>query len=249
MRRGVTVQTITVPILDDAIIENSETFSGGLSGAVNAIVADGTGIGTITDDDGPPGISIDDVTVNESAGTATFTVTVDKVGGLSVSVAYKTKDGSARSGSDFTAGSGVLNFAPGVTTQTVVVSIVSDARYENRETFTVVLDSAVNGVIADATGVGTVLDDDVPQIAKDARGQRECSAGCGGDFSASVRVGGGRKSFGGAARSAAGGVAVSAECAGANRVHECGDESRRDCGGDFHEYDERCADLCVADCR
>ena len=37
-------------ILNDAIFEGSETFNVLLSGAVNATIADGTGIGTILDD-------------------------------------------------------------------------------------------------------------------------------------------------------------------------------------------------------
>ena len=38
-----------MPILNDAIFENSETFTVVLSGAVNATIADGTGLGTIRD--------------------------------------------------------------------------------------------------------------------------------------------------------------------------------------------------------
>ena len=50
-----------------------------LSNPINATIADGQGIGTITDDDPPPTLSINDVTVAEgNAGTtdATFTVTL-----------------------------------------------------------------------------------------------------------------------------------------------------------------------------
>ena len=39
-----------MPILNDAIFESSESFNVGLSGAVNATIADATGVGTIRDD-------------------------------------------------------------------------------------------------------------------------------------------------------------------------------------------------------
>ena len=38
----------------------------------NLTVGGITGVGTITDDDAPPSLAINDVTVNEAAGTATF---------------------------------------------------------------------------------------------------------------------------------------------------------------------------------
>ena len=46
-----TEQTITVPLLDDALDENDETFTIALSNPSNAMVADDTATGTITDDD------------------------------------------------------------------------------------------------------------------------------------------------------------------------------------------------------
>ncbi len=163
---GVTGQTITVPILDDSIFETTEAFNVNLSGAVNATIADALGVGTIRDDDGPPTLSINDATVNEGAGTATFTVTLDKAGALPISVGYATGDGSARSGSDYVATGGTLNFASSVTSQTITVSIVNDARYENREAFTVLLSSPVNATIVDGSGAGTIVDDDLPQALK-----------------------------------------------------------------------------------
>src|SRR5258706_15991700 len=67
---GVTTQTITVPITDDLLDELDETFTVNLAGPTNATIADGAGVGTILDDDATPSLSINDVTVNENAGTA-----------------------------------------------------------------------------------------------------------------------------------------------------------------------------------
>src|SRR6185503_19642471 len=104
-------------------------------------------------------LSIDDVSVNESAGTATFTVSLDAASGLAVSVDYTMANGTAGA-ADYTAGTGTLNFAAGVTSQTITVPITGDLLDELDETFTVNLANAGNATIADGTGVGTILDDD-----------------------------------------------------------------------------------------
>ncbi len=76
---GVTTKTIVVPILEDTLDELNETFTVNLSQPdATRRSRMGQGIGTITDNDATPTLSIDDVTVNEGAGTATFTVTLER---------------------------------------------------------------------------------------------------------------------------------------------------------------------------
>lgn len=48
---GVTTKTITVDLLEDAVLENDETFTVQLSDANNATIADDTGVSTIVDND------------------------------------------------------------------------------------------------------------------------------------------------------------------------------------------------------
>ena len=55
-----------------------------------------------------------------------FTVALGKATPLRVSVAYATADGTATAGSDYTATSGMLVFAPGETSKTLAVPIVGD---------------------------------------------------------------------------------------------------------------------------
>ena len=71
------------------------------------------------------------MTVNEAAGTATFTVTLSAASGQAVSVNYATSNGTASAGSDYTSTSGTLNFSPGVTSQTIVVPILNDTLFES----------------------------------------------------------------------------------------------------------------------
>ncbi len=125
------------------------------SGATSAPAVTPIAVAPIVD----PAITIDDVTVNEAAGTATFTITLDQPTTATVSVNFATANGSATAGADYSAASGTVTFAPGVTTQTVTVAILDDGTYEGAETFNVLLSGAVNATIADASGLGTILDD------------------------------------------------------------------------------------------
>ena len=58
-----------------------------------------------------------------------------------VTVGYTTANGTATAGTDYTASSGTLTFAPGVTTQTIAVKVTGDTAVEPDETFTVTLAS------------------------------------------------------------------------------------------------------------
>ena len=73
---GQVVQTISVPVVGDPNDETNETYVVNLSGATNATIADTQGLGTIVNDDTPPSIAINDVSLTEgNSGTATLTFT------------------------------------------------------------------------------------------------------------------------------------------------------------------------------
>src|SRR5690606_32670401 len=149
---GVTSFTVTYATVDDAFNEPTETTALTIGGV--------TGVGTIIDNDGVPTLSINDVTVDEAAGTATFTVTLSAASGQTVTVNYATADDTATAGQDYTAAAGSLTFTPGQTTQTITVPITNDNIFEASENFNVVLSGATNAVISDATGVGSITDND-----------------------------------------------------------------------------------------
>ncbi len=157
---GATSVLVRTPIVNDTLDENTENFTLTATTTVGSTTnLSATGTGTIIDDDAPPSFTIDDVTRNEKAGTMTFTVTLSTASGLPITVGYATASGTATSSADFSPTSGTLNFAPGVTTQTIVVPITDDTIYENSENFTVVLSAPTNATISDGTGLGTILDD------------------------------------------------------------------------------------------
>ena len=160
---GETTKTITVEVTGDTLDESSETYFVNLSNAANATIADSRGVGTITDNDPAPTLSIADVTItegNSGVTTATFTVTLSAASGLAVTVRNATANNTAIASGDYTATSGTLTFAAGVTTKTFTVTIKGDVLDELDETFFVNLSSATNATIADAQALGTIMDDD-----------------------------------------------------------------------------------------
>src|SRR5205085_1778474 len=149
-------------VLGDTVDEPNETYSVSLHDAVNASINDGSGAGTITDDDPLPSLSIADVGVTEgNSGTvnAIFTVSLTNASSSSVSVNFATADGIASAPADYTAQSGTLTFNPGVLTQTITVVVKGDTLDEVDETFVVNLSNPINATIGDDQGLGTIADD------------------------------------------------------------------------------------------
>ncbi len=157
---GTTTGTITVPVTQDALDEDDETFTVTLSDAVNATLSDSEATGTIEDDDAPPGLSIADQTGTEGVGDMRFTVTLSALSGRDVTVKYSTADGTATAGSDYTAANATLTIAAGTTTGLITVPVTQDGLDEDDETFTVALSDAVNATLSDSEASGTIEDDD-----------------------------------------------------------------------------------------
>jgi chitinase len=121
----------------------------------------------------PARLSVADATIVEgNTGTryAQVAVRLDAPGGRTVTVNYATAGGSATAGSDFTAVSGQLTFAPGQTVKTVLVPVHGDRVAEPNETVAVVLSGARHASIRDGTGVVTITDDEPRLSVGDAWG-------------------------------------------------------------------------------
>ncbi|ELR73782.1 hypothetical protein C900_01392 [Fulvivirga imtechensis AK7] len=107
-----------------------------------------------------PDLSINDIALTENNTTASFTVSLSASSSSTVTVDYATANGTATSGSDYTATSGTLTFLAGETSKTIDVPILEDALYENNEVFYVNLTNPVNANIADSQGQCTINNDD-----------------------------------------------------------------------------------------
>lgn len=165
---GQTVMTFTVPILDDTLYEGDETVTLSLESAGRAELGDpNPATLTILDDDPPPTVqfSSSDYSVDEGAGTALITVTLNTASGLPATVAYTTEDGTATAPDDYEAVSGTLTFDPGETSQTFEIPIIDDDISELDETVNLTLSQPGDASLgAPHTATLTILDNDVPLI-------------------------------------------------------------------------------------
>lgn len=157
---GETSKDIVVPIVGDLNGEGLEQFFVDISNVVGSI--DSNLRGTITVEDLGVDISIVDVTQNEGAAVNSFqfTVSLNTPSSAAIMVDFDVASGNAVVGTDVVGSTNTLTFAPGITTLQVSVDVNGDAVGEDDERFFVNLSNAVNAVITDAQGIGTILDDD-----------------------------------------------------------------------------------------
>ena len=151
--------TIEVGTIEDDLDELDEVFTVELSGPSGAVLGDGTGVGTIADDEAAPEVSIGDARVDEG-GTAEFEVTLSGASDRVVTVEYGTVAGTALAGSDYTAATGTLTFLAGERRATIEVATIEDELAESDEGFTVELRAPSGATLRDDTGTGTIIDDD-----------------------------------------------------------------------------------------
>ena len=114
----------------------------------------------------PCALSIANVSIIEAdSGTtdAVFAVTLDAPSLAIVTVSAVTSDITALAGPDYSAtGPLTLTFNPGVVLQSFTVPVVGDLVLEVTETFQATLSSPTNAILADAIGIGTITDNDLP---------------------------------------------------------------------------------------
>lgn len=111
-----------------------------------------------------PTITATDITLSEGDGngTADFSVRLSAPSDKAVTVEYRTQDGSAVAGADYTATSGTLTFAAGETEKTLSVPVLGDRIEEADEAFSLRLSGPTNGAIATNRVTATLLNDDAP---------------------------------------------------------------------------------------
>jgi glucose/arabinose dehydrogenase len=161
---GESSKPVAIALTGDSAWEPNETFNVVLSSPTGATIADTKGVGTIVNDDPRSYLSIDDVVVTEgNTGRNAASFTIRRSGSTSGSstVSYKTTNGTATAGSDYTAiPLTAVTFTAGEASKVVSVSITGDTVDEANHMFTVNLSAPVGGVISDAVGTGTIVDDE-----------------------------------------------------------------------------------------
>lgn len=166
---GETSKIIHVQVSGDGAVETNEQLTLALSSPNGATIADGSAIGTITNDDAAPvlpTLSVGDATVvegNNGLQDLAFTVTLSAPATGAVTVVYATGNGTATAGSDYAGLSGTLTFAAGETSKVVHVSVSGDTAIEANETLTFTLSAPIGATIADGSAIGTITNDDIGQ--------------------------------------------------------------------------------------
>ena len=158
--------TIRVPILQDSTAEPGESFTVELSNPNRATVSDGTGAVTI-EADPMPELRISDAAPVAEGNDAVFTVSLSTPSSQVVTVEYRTVDGTAGAGSDYSTTSETLRFDPLETTKTIQVPVLTDSMSEPSEDFEVELRNPSRATLDDARGVGTIAADPMPGLTID----------------------------------------------------------------------------------
>ncbi|QDT91776.1 Calx-beta domain protein [Gimesia algae] len=154
--------------MNTELVELDETFLINLyniqANQADILLADDQAVVTIRDEDQAQ-ISVEDISVNENAGTAVITVSLNAPVDAPISVDYSTSDQTANNPADYHSASGTLIFNPGILSQTITVSIVDSDYFEVNETFQVdlsnVQDLDRNVTLSDDQAVVTIQDKEI----------------------------------------------------------------------------------------
>jgi hypothetical protein len=159
---GQRVAVIAVPIIGDSIEEADEYFSIVLSNAQGANILDSVGNIAISDNDYAGTISVQDVSrVEGNSGKSNFgfRVILSTPPLHPILVGYRTVNGSARAGSDYTSATGALQFFPKEQSKVVNVAVAGDTVVEANETFSLQLGS-LDYTLAKPSATSTIVNDD-----------------------------------------------------------------------------------------
>ena len=165
-------QSVSIPLLSDTRTEADETFTLTLSNVNDDAVAAAVGgppvtlvkpeaTATIRDND--PKVKVRDVRAregNRGTKTARFIVKLSHPSPETVTVRFRTADGSARARSDYVPVRKTIVLLPGQVKQAVAVAVKGDLKRERRERFLGRLSNVQGGLLADAKGIASIFDND-----------------------------------------------------------------------------------------
>ena len=178
---GATTATIIVPVIDDSVLEPTEsvtvTLTGITSGSsgvtLDPVIANRSASLSIFDNDAAT-VSIAGTNNATETGSSSglFTVTQTKTSPVDTVISY-TIGGTATAGSDYTALSGVVTIPSGTTSATISVPVIDDVLVEGAENVTVTLSTIISGdpsvsldpLLANRTASLNIIDNDVATVS------------------------------------------------------------------------------------
>lgn len=173
---GETSKSILITVVGDTSVEGDESFFVDLSAPTNATLSSSRGTVTIVNDDtaptppppppsgSTPQVSIGDAAVVEGDADETriaVVLSLSQASNSNVAVSFATADGTALfSDADYWQTNGRVVFAPGQTSQSIIVTIVGDTRVEPNEAFYLDLSSPSGATLGRSRSTVTITDDD-----------------------------------------------------------------------------------------
>jgi len=161
---GETSKLVSVNIIGDSLYEADEALALVLYSSSNAGIRKERAVGTITNDDSAPTVSIGSSSVSEgNSGTKslTFNLTLSSSSGLGASVTASTSNGTATAGSDYVAKTESVTIPAGQTSSSFSVVVNGDTLVEGNESLTVTLSSPTGATLGTSTATGTITNDDI----------------------------------------------------------------------------------------
>ncbi len=142
----------------DAGSGNTITLTGQAGATIDATDFSFTG-GTLQ-------VSIEDASIAEG-GVASFVLRLSELSHKAVSVDWRTQDGTAVAGGDFTGVSAwrTVTFAPGQLAKRIAVQTFNDDVSEPNETFSIQLGNPVGATISDDTGNAVIVENENPTVS------------------------------------------------------------------------------------
>ena len=172
---GGTRGVVQFEIADDSIPEEHENFTVILrSASSNAIIDRNSATATIIDDDGgTPTIAIEDAVTHSDVGVITFQIYLSQPSPHSISVRYRTEDGTATSGKDYAERSGTVTFEPGTIQTSIDVPLLQKQADVEQQMFYVHLESSSLAHVEKSVATAVIqIDTEITQNAMMAFGVR-----------------------------------------------------------------------------
>ena len=162
---------IEVPIIDDTVDDDGETFTVTLSDPRGVTIGRGVATGTIRNSEEPVEVSVADAEATEGEDRLMrFRLSLNRIA-KDVTVHYATADGTATAGVDYVATSGSMVIRKGTINTEITVPILSDSVEDDGENFTLTLSNASGAEIADGEAVGTIRDGDSVSTIQDGESE------------------------------------------------------------------------------
>jgi len=154
--------TIAIDIVDDALYESNEQLSIIFSNPSENVTLLNTQANiTINDNDPQPSLSINDVTIIESASVAQLQISLNTASGVDTTISFSTEDNTAIAPTDYEAiDNNSITLLAGETQKSISLIISNDDIAEGSEIFYVTLNNANAATISKAQGSITIENDD-----------------------------------------------------------------------------------------